>query len=496
MPLTPKAIFEDLRSKDLDKASAIQLLLTLIENTENVKSRIESIEILEKISPNDNKTFKFLEHLLISDTDENVRKLTSRVIKKLFLDKALSPLSWALEHEHSLSCLITIISTIAEIDMDKTRSLLINKINKFSKNKNKFNLNGLFNNNNIHNLSNKELADILINYYILSSLRFEFGYIKFEISDNNLITGLDLSNVERYVTGSSKLEKILELIFSIKTLKKCDLRFNHLTKLPIVFNKSIEYLDLSYNKLVKLPNFSKFKALKILNLKSNRLRNLPESIGSVNSLESLNLRNNILVKLPSSIGSLDSLESLDLHGNKFNSIDIILNNALRELELGWNNFEKIPESIKFLSLLEKFGIGGNKIFELPEWIGNFQTLRELDLYDNNLHQIPNSIGSLVSLEKLNLRNNHLNELPYSMSKLESLKSLNLSWNSFTDLPDWIGNLSSLEELNLWGNKLKSLPNSIVSLSSLKILDLNFNKFEKIPTLFKELERKNGLIIKF
>ena len=63
-------------------------------------------------------------------------------------------------------------------------------------------------------------------------------------------------------------------------------------------------------------------------------------------------------------------------------------------------------------------------------------------------------------------------------------------------PEWIGILSSLEVFNLWGNKLENLPNSIASLSSLKILDLNFNKFEELPPLLKELERKNGLIIKF
>ncbi|MFX0104455.1 MAG: leucine-rich repeat protein [Candidatus Hodarchaeota archaeon] len=496
MPLTPNAILEDLKNKDLDKPSAIELLLTLIDNAEKPETRIESIKILEEIGTTDQKTFKFLEHLLISDTNENVRNLTCKVLKSLYLDKALAPISWAFEHETSLKCLITIISTLGEINQDKSKPILINKLNIFRRKKYKYNLNGLFKKKNIKDFSNRELADILISYYILSFLKLTFGYIKFEINESGLITELDLSNVERYSSGLSKLENILESIFSLNTIKKCDLRFNHLINIPSVLNNSIEYLDLSYNKITKLPDFKYFKSLKTLNLKSNRLRTLPESLGEINSLENLNLRNNMLTQLPSSISSLSSLKSLDLHGNKLSSINVYLSKSILELELGWNNFKTVPINIKLLSLLEKLGMGGNKLISLPDWIGSFHLLKELDLYDNKLNEIPSSLGNLNSLERLSFRNNQLKDLPSSIRNLKSLKNLNLSWNNFTSLPEWIGNLSSLEELNLWGNKLENLPNSIVSLSSLKILDLNFNKFEALPPILKELERKIGLIIKF
>jgi Leucine-rich repeat (LRR) protein len=496
MPLTPNAIFEDLKNKDLDKPSAIELLLTLIENAEKPETRIESIKILEEIGTADQKTFKFLEHLLISDTNENVRNLTCRVLKNLYLDKALAPISWAFEHETSLKCLITIISTLGEINQEKSKSILINKLNRFRRKKYIYNLNGLFEKKNIKEFYNRELADILINYYILSSLKLTFGYIKFEINESGLITELDLSNVERYSSCLSKLENILESIFSLNTIKKCDLRFNHLINIPTVLNNSIEYLDLGYNKIIKLPDLSYFKSLKTLNLKSNRLRNLPESIGEIKSLENLNLRNNMLTQLPSSISSLTSLKSLDLHGNKLSSINVYLSKSILELELGWNNFTTVPINIKPLLLLEKLGMGGNNLISLPDWVGSFHSLKKLDLYDNKLNHIPHSFGNLASLERLNFRNNQLNDLPTSIRNLKSLKNLNLSWNKFTSLPEWIGNLTSLEELNLWGNKLENLPNSIDSLLSLKTLDLNFNKFEQLTAILKNLQRKTGLIIKF
>ena len=80
MPLTPNAIFQDLKNKDLDKHSAIELLISLVDNAENVDTRIQSLGILNRIQLEDEKTFRFLEHLLISDLNEDVRKLTCKVI--------------------------------------------------------------------------------------------------------------------------------------------------------------------------------------------------------------------------------------------------------------------------------------------------------------------------------------------------------------------------------------------------------------------------------
>ena len=99
MPLTPNAIFQDLQNKDLDKQSAVELLLTLVENAENIDTRIESLKTLSKIQVDDEKTFRFLEHLLISDLNEDVRNLTINVLQNNYNEKALDPMIWALEHE-------------------------------------------------------------------------------------------------------------------------------------------------------------------------------------------------------------------------------------------------------------------------------------------------------------------------------------------------------------------------------------------------------------
>jgi len=496
MPFTPKAIYQDYKSNDLDKDVSVDLLLNIIDHAETIETRKESIKILGKIKPHDKKTYKFLEHLIISDTNEEVRAITCNVLRKHYLEKALTPISWVLEHETSLKCLIIGVKTLRDIDNNESKSLLIEKLDTFYRMKDKFNLKSIIGKNNFNQFSNMELSEILINYFIISFLISTFGYVKFKSNNCALITELDLSNVESFEPDSRKLENLIKSILSLKCIKKLDLRFNHLSKIPKLISFSMEELDLSYNKIVKLPKFNNLHSVKNLNLKSNRIRSLPKSFGSFCSLENLNLRNNMLTHLPSSFNNLSCLKTLDLHGNKFNKIIVNLSKSIKNLELGWNNFNLFPGVVKTLSHLVKLGIGGNKINEIPEWIGTFQDLRDLDLYDNKISRLPSSIGTLNSLESLNLRNNNLSKLPQSFKNLKSLKKLNLSWNNFRTLPDCISKLSSLEELNLWGNKLEALPESISSLSNLKILDLHFNKFDRLPFTAQKLMQNKDLTIKF
>ncbi|MFX1390665.1 MAG: leucine-rich repeat domain-containing protein [Promethearchaeota archaeon] len=495
MPLTPKAVYEDLRNKDLDHTSAIEILTTLIENTDNIDTRLESLNILDKIQAKGGRIFKLLENLLISDSHKDIRNMAALLLKKFFIERALKPMKWAFDHEKELECLITIISTLSEINNMESKSILVNKLYYLYNQENKYNLIYLDKSKAIESLKKHEIAELLINYYFIFSLKKRFGFIKYEFNNSGYITKLDLTNVD---TQGIFLSDFLELIYSLKQLEALDLRFNNLIKLSEITNESssLKSLDLSYNKLLSIPkSIVKIRSLKKLNLKSNRLRSLPNSIKNFSGLETLILRNNILTQIPSSIKSLKNLRILDLHGNKLDSFNFILNVSIRELELGWNNFKELPKEIKSLTLLKKLGLSGNKLVSLPKWISVFQSLKSLDLYDNEIYELPNSIGFLKSLEKLVLRNNHLTILPDSMKNLENLKILNLSWNNFFSLPEWIGELSSLEEINLWGNKLESLPESICSLSNLKLLDLSFNRFNQFPIILRNLERKNDLIIK-
>ncbi|MFX0021913.1 MAG: leucine-rich repeat domain-containing protein [Candidatus Hermodarchaeota archaeon] len=495
MSLTPKSIYKDLKKKNLDYSSALDLLITLIENTDDFSTRLESIGVLEKIQAKDDKTFVLLENLLISDSNEIIRNKAASLIQYHFLDKALDPMKWALEHENAIMCLVTIILTLSKINNIKSKAIIIDKLKYFYQQENKYNLGLVFQNKEIESLSIQVLANLLINYYFIKSLKSKYGYIKYEFNELGYIIKLDLTNVD---PQGISISNFLDLVHSLKYIEELDMRFNNLSELKeiSVESDSLISLDLSYNKIYNLPNsICKLKSLKNLNLKSNRLRDLPDSLSSSKSIQTLNIRNNMLTHIPKAIKSFKNLKILNLHGNKLDSIDFELNNSIKELELGWNNFLEIPQKIKSLNSLERLGMSGNKLKRLPKWISLFHSLKELDLYDNKIDKLPNSIGMLSCLEILILRNNQLSQLPESIKNLKSLKKLNLSWNNFSYLPEWIGELTAIEELNLWGNRLSSLPKSIIKLSNLKTLDISFNRFEQLPQFLIEFERKVDLNIK-
>jgi len=100
MILTPEKICEEFENNNLDKHTAFDLLISLIENSENENDRVKSIESLEKIGIFNGKTFNILENALISDSNGNIRNAAAKVIEKKFSnEKALVPLKWAIKHE-------------------------------------------------------------------------------------------------------------------------------------------------------------------------------------------------------------------------------------------------------------------------------------------------------------------------------------------------------------------------------------------------------------
>jgi len=94
MELTPGKIYEEYEKNNIDKLSAVDLLFSLIDNSDKEKIRVESINELEHIGVRDAKTFKHLEHLLLSDSSEKVRNTAALMLRNIYLDKALEPMKW------------------------------------------------------------------------------------------------------------------------------------------------------------------------------------------------------------------------------------------------------------------------------------------------------------------------------------------------------------------------------------------------------------------
>jgi len=160
------------------------------------------------------------------------------------------------------------------------------------------------------------------------------------------------------------------------------------------------------------------------------------------------------------------------------------------LNLSFYGLTQLPDSIGNLNSLQGLELSRNDLSVLPDSIGNLGSLLYLFLKDNNLSVLPDSIGNLKSLKQLYLVFNKLSVLPDSFGSLRSLQQLYLGFNNLSVLPDSFGSLRSLQYLELGSNKLSVLPNTIGSLKSLKRLNLDNNNLSVLP----ESIIKNKIII--
>ncbi|MFX1344480.1 MAG: leucine-rich repeat domain-containing protein [Promethearchaeota archaeon] len=448
MELTPDKIYKDFLKNNLDKPTATKLLFSLIENSENERVRADCIKEVERIGAKDIQTFKFLENLLISDSNETIRKSVAVVLRNNFLDKIFQPMKWALMHEESLSCLNIIYLTLIKIlhnfviNADPlAKSILLTEVKKIRKKDFRLGFEILCETKDIDTFTKKELSDILINYFTMIFLEKSYWRLKFKV-ENCAIVELDF-----IFKGITKLPKSIKFLTKLRTLT---LRYNQLTQLPDWLGSlsSLEELNVNINNLNKLPTtIGMLTSLKQLSLWKNELTYLPNTIGKLSSLESLNLRLNQLKILPETIENLTSLIELNLHDNQLTHLPESLSAliSLEKLNLSWNNIELLPDSLGFLPSLKILDLERNELVYLPDSIGNLSTLEYLNLSDNKLKEIPESIGNLNSLQYLNLSRNQLDSIPTSLKSLKSLKELYLGENNINMN---IKNFKNLENSNL------------------------------------------------
>jgi Leucine-rich repeat (LRR) protein len=112
-------------------------------------------------------------------------------------------------------------------------------------------------------------------------------------------------------------------------------------------------------------------------------------------VDKLDLSSNQLTYLPESIGNLTNLTWLKLGGNTYDRDEL----GNRTDELDWALFNKIkilPESIGNLNKLTSLNVSSNQLTTLPESIGILSELTSLNVSSNQLTTLPESIGNLTN----------------------------------------------------------------------------------------------------
>ena len=312
--LTPEKIQKDLSTGDLVRENAVELLISLIEGSDNIEIRVESIKTLENLNVQSEKIFKILENYLISDENAIVRASVAKYIIHNYLEDGLSALRWAIQHERSPMVLNLFFDSMEKFDSPQLKLMkkdLINWNDQFSTKigvvpqESKFflDLEVLFakgkRNYLIDPFSYKHfetLSDIkngepwlAIKDRHVEILNFNYFNWKFIKNNTDIVNSLSklqdldvyLCSLRKYTHNDVVISSIPESIGSLIYLKKLTLRRNGLKRLPLSLKKltQLKELDLSYNKLKEIPQFiTSLNALEKLNIKHNIVQSIPEPL--------------------------------------------------------------------------------------------------------------------------------------------------------------------------------------------------------------------------
>ncbi|KAL2530511.1 putative disease resistance RPP13-like protein 1 [Forsythia ovata] len=246
-------------------------------------------------------------------------------------------------------------------------------------------------------------------------------------------------------------------------------------------NQNLAYLYLcKCNKLAYIPHLLGCGAsLKVLWITdSDELRELPDGLGSLESLEELKIdgcKNLQLIPYPSGQKGLSSLRRLKISNCKrlSNLPSEMLESctSLQSLEVyNCENLTSFPElsGMVWLNSLRELSIGGFSNSDTLEGIWKHtKSVQILELYGR---------ADWVSL-------------PYQLQNLTSLKELVIYNFGIEELPDWLGNLSSLEELILWQcEKLRHLPSKE---AMQRLTKLTYLLIVKCPLLEEQCRPENS-----
>lgn len=232
-----------------------------------------------------------------------------------------------------------------------------------------------------------------------------------------------------------------------------------------------EIVDLSGLSLDSLPNPTiNVSYICKLDLSNNNLEIIPESLTArLLNVVLLDVHSNQLKYLPNSLGCMSKLKVLNISGNMIGTLPKSIENcrALEELNANFNKLTKLPDTMGFeLTRLQKLSVNSNKLVFLPYSISHMTSLRVIDARLNCLRSLPDGLENLINLQILNVSQNfqYLQSLPYAVGLLMSLVELDCSYNRITSLPDSLGCLKKLQKLSVHGNPLVSPPMEVVEQS--------------------------------
>jgi len=114
--LTPEKICNDFFNGSMSRNEAEELLVSLVESSEDMNIRIGCIDAFEQIGIINKRIFDILEICLISDENPLIRAAAAKIFLLLFPKKGFRPLKWSIQNEQSVFVLIPLFDLLETLD--------------------------------------------------------------------------------------------------------------------------------------------------------------------------------------------------------------------------------------------------------------------------------------------------------------------------------------------------------------------------------------------
>uniref|UniRef100_A0A8C2L026 Leucine rich repeat containing 7 n=1 Tax=Cyprinus carpio TaxID=7962 RepID=A0A8C2L026_CYPCA len=235
--------------------------------------------------------------------------------------------------------------------------------------------------------------------------------------------------LEELYLDANQIEELPKQLFNCQALKKLSMPDNDLSSLPTTIASlvNLKELDISKNGIQEFPdNIKCCKCLSVVEASVNPIAKLPDGFTQLLSLTQLFLNDAFLEYLPANFGRLSKLRILELRENHLKTMPNL--SLLEEFDCSCNELESLPPTIGYLHSLRTFAADENFLTELPREIGNCRNVTVMSLRSNKLEFLPDEIGQMTKLRVLNLSDNRLKNLPFTFTKLKDLAALWLSDN--------------------------------------------------------------------
>ena len=368
---------------------------------------------------------------------------------------------------------------------------------------------------------------------------------------NEPIRSLDMQCVTIIQLSENEIESVPAELFNLSSLVELDLSSNQIQRLPpgpadhkCYSCKSLKNLTIRHNLLSSLPSWLfLLPGLAMVDACYNMIRELPTAVWISSSLHTLNLSRNRLSQLHDLSGVIDSPQALkprldvlfsqleyrdsvnavisdvdsdDNTGSSSHGDDLTILCHLKNLDLSYNRFTCVPKDLVCLApKLEKLFLNSNHINEmdlvkdLPTAITtvNMQLcgLRNASVKRDSsqpcgdiLHLITGEEVNagycdhcnhdyLANLGSLNLKDNKISLLQVAAVHSNTthalfpvLSVLDVSNNQLVKVPDHLQLLTELSSINLSDNLITTMPFSISQLSQLWVINIDNLHLSNVP----------------